>query len=359
MDVKKELRSRLVFIDTCIFISKHFNFGINSLGRIQQYLNDNKIHLLMPDITKREIEKKIKETSIEAHLKLKKLFKKDNDIKILVIAEGLPYSGNPNIPTAEDIEVKINEKFIEFIESQNVEIVPTDCANIKDIFDSYFSSKPPFSNAQKKYEFPDAFVLDAINTISKKRKHDLYVISSDPDMKSYTDQYDNLNHLNDINDLFSLIIHNDEELKVPAEFADKVFEYLKDEILSRALEKFQNAEYTASEYEENFIYDVVRNVQIEDIGISNKNLISVSDIESEYEVSFNVKINVDFAIPSQDDAIYDRENGKYFYLKYTNFTQSLEKEYQAIITIDYEDGIKNNADIYEIRFEDTILDVSQ
>lgn len=358
MSHDNELRSRLVFIDTCCFISKHFNFGINSLGRTQRYIEEGKIQLLMPDITKAEIENKLKLAAEAAHSKLKKLFNKDHDIKIMTVASGLAYSGTPQIPTAEEIYEKIRIKFEEFIDYPNVELISTESVNTKIIFENYFKSLPPFDKESKKHEFPDAFVLEAINNISNSRNHDLYVISSDPDLKSYTELHDNLIHLNNINNLNDLIIHNDEELKVPAQFADGVFGFMQNEIIGKALNHFNSAEYEASDIAENLFSDVINNVIVHKVDISEKNLLNVTDTNAEFQVIFSVELTVYFSVPDYDSAIYDRESGQVYNLQYKKFSKDYLKEYSAEITIEYEDKIKKNAEIYELSFDDEVFDVN-
>lgn len=358
MSNDQELRSRLVFIDTCCFISKHFNFGINSLGRTETYIDEGKIHLLMPDITKSEIENKIKKTSEEAHSQLKKLFTKDDSIKILTVADGLAYSGKPQIPSAEEIYNKIHGKFSEFIGYPNVEIVSTETVNPKIIFDNYFNSLPPFDKESKKFEFPDAFVLEAINNISQSRQQDLYVISSDPDLISYTELHENLIHLKNINNLNSLIIHNDEELKAPAQFADKVFNFLETEITKEALNHFEHAEYIASDISDGIFEDVISLVTVHSVEISGKNILNVTDTNAEFEVIFRVTLTIDFSVPDHENAIYDRESGRIYNLHYEKFSEDYVKEFSAFIEFDYEDKLKNHAEITKFEFEDDIFDVN-
>lgn len=358
MNDDNELKSRLVFIDTCIFIGKHFNFGINALGRTQQYLEENKIHLLMPDITKSEIENKIKITAQDAHSKLKNLFKKENSIKMLAVADNLPYSGTPQVPTAEEIYEKIHCKFIEFIELDNVELISTETVDIKTVFNNYFNSYPPFSKGSKKYEFPDAFVLEAIQGVSQSRNKDLYVISSDPDLKSYTQLHDNLFHLQDINNLFDLINHNDKELEQPALFADSVFRLMEDQIIAKAQGYFESAEYMASDISDNIFEDVIDMVTVHEVEIAGKNLLSVSDTNAEFEVIFRVLLTVNFSIPNHDNAIYDRESGRIYNLEYKRFSENYNKEYSANVTIEYEDRIKKDAQIEEFIFDDDVFDVN-
>ncbi|MFH7410192.1 PIN domain-containing protein [Acinetobacter variabilis] len=358
MDSNKELKSRLVFIDTCAFIGKNFNFGIDSLGRLQTYIEEGKIHLLLPDITRSEIEKHIKLKSEEAHSKIKKLFSKDPDVKILRVATDLPLSGALEIPTAEAINENIKSRFQEFIDYPNVEEVSTQTVNSKVIFDNYFNNRPPFDNPKKKVEFPDAFVLEAINNISITRANDLYVVSSDNDLKSYTDLNQNLIHLQDINNLNDLIIHNDKELAEPAKFADAVFESLKKQILEQAREKLKNAEYEDSELSEYIYDDIIHDIEIKSISIIEKNIQDVSSTQAQFQINFEVELTAFLVIPDLARSPYDLESGSYIKLEYVKSHKAYKKTYSAHIWLEYEDGIKSNAEIYDFSFDDAYFELS-
>jgi hypothetical protein len=353
-----ELKSRYVFIDTCIFIKKHFNFGINSLGRFQQYLEEDKIQLLLPDITKLEIENNIKETAQDAHTKINKLFKRENSVKMMAVADGLPYSGHPSIPTSDEIYEIIINKFKEFIDSENVQIISTQSVNIKKVFDSYFKCEPPFGSGSKKHEFPDAFVLEALKDFSAKKKQDLYIISSDSDMSSYSASHKRLIHLKDINDLFDLINKNDKELEEPIRFAENVFNFLENEVLARAKKHFKYAEYMASDISDNIFEDVISSVAVHKVEISANNILSVSDTNAEFEVIFRVSLTVDFSVPDHENAIYDRESGRVYNIHYEKFSEDYVKDFSANITFEYENKIKSHAVIYDFKFEDDIFDVN-
>nr|WP_319554184.1 PIN domain-containing protein [uncultured Vibrio sp.] len=49
-----ELQTRLVFIDTSAFEKKNYQFGQHSLGRLQELIEDEKIHLLITDVTRKD-----------------------------------------------------------------------------------------------------------------------------------------------------------------------------------------------------------------------------------------------------------------------------------------------------------------
>lgn len=357
MNIEKKLRTRFVFIDTCVFRSKNFNFGIYSLGRTQRYIEEAKIHLLLPDITKSEIEKNIKKCAEEAYKELLS-FTKNNNIKILKCLDESPFGGEIKIPSQEEIYKNIHAKFEEFIDSPNVELLTTDKVNSKIIFEKYFNSEPPFDKKDKKFEFPDAFVLETINEISRVRGQEIYVISSDNDMKSYVELNSNLLHLNNINELNDLIIHNDKNLAEPANFADEVFEYLKENIIEIAKSKICESEFEVAQFYDYFYDDIINNIEINSIEISEKNLQEVSRTEAEYQVNFNVELTVDLSIPDYEGSPWDPEDKRYVFIHREKFTNKYQEIFSAYVSLIYEDGIIQKADIMNFSFDSSNFELS-
>lgn len=357
MNIEKKLRTRFVFIDTCVFISKYFNFGIYSLGRTQRYIEEGKIHLLLPDITKSEIEKNIRKFSEEAYKELLSFIKKDA-IKILKCIDYSPFGGEISIPTQEEIYKSIYAKFEAFIDSPNVEVLSTNNVNSKIIFEKYFNSEPPFDKKEKKFEFPDAFVLETINETSRNKGEEIYVISSDNDMKSYVALNPNLLHLNNINELNDLIIHNDENLAVPANFADEAFEYLKEQIIEKAKSKIYESEFEITQLYEYFYDDIINDVEIESIEICEKNLQEVSRTEAEYQVNFNVHLTVEISLPDFESSPWDPEDQRFIYINREKYKNQFQEVFSAYVSLVYEDGIIQKAEISNLSFENSTFELS-
>ncbi|NAR52392.1 PIN domain-containing protein [Acinetobacter haemolyticus] len=75
-----ELETRLVFIDTCAYQNKNFQFGDHTLLKLQNLLEEDKIQLLITDITKKEIEAHLLKMSATAIKKLKDYIHADGKI---------------------------------------------------------------------------------------------------------------------------------------------------------------------------------------------------------------------------------------------------------------------------------------
>lgn len=78
-----ELQTRLVFIDTNAFEKKNYQFGQHSLGRLQELIEDKKIHLLITDVTRKEVDIHLKRKSEEVAFLIKKIQKDAMFLRIL------------------------------------------------------------------------------------------------------------------------------------------------------------------------------------------------------------------------------------------------------------------------------------
>ena len=90
-----------------------------------------------------------------------------------------------NLSTKEDLQSKCYDELIcqweTFKEHFRVEELPLVERNLKEVVDWYFKKEPPFSNPKKPKEFPDAFILSALELYHKEHKSNIAVVSGDGD----------------------------------------------------------------------------------------------------------------------------------------------------------------------------------
>lgn len=170
----------MIFLDTNTYETKNFQFEAYELAKLKEFISSDHVYLLVTDTTVREVKKHLSAKAIEAVSVIKATQKK---AMILRNIPDLPWHGIFDSVTAETITDRLLSQFDRYISGPNVEIVPVANADIATVFDAYFAGTPPFDGPGKKAEFPDAFVLDVINKISKNRGHKLYVVSNDGDFK--------------------------------------------------------------------------------------------------------------------------------------------------------------------------------
>lgn len=348
-----ELQTRLVFIDTNAYEKKNYQFGQYVLGRLQELVEEERIHLLITDVTRKEIDSHLKRKSEEAASKIKKIQK---DAMFLRNTPDLDCHGIFTAVKSDQIYDVISEKFDDFVENGYVETIDVSTVNPQVVFDAYFNSLPPFDKESKKHEFPDAFALEAIKKVSLERGHSAYIVSSDSDMKSFCEQEDNFIYLENVDDLIDLIVRSDKAFEEPAKFADEVFEQLLEQIKADAMQALEDGEFN---YDDADPFDeVINSIEINSVNVEKKSLQNVDAERAEYEVEFEVVVTADYRVSAYDRSPWDPEDKRYVFVLSNESTVKHKETYTAHLTLAYDDGLKAKAYIEELYFQDTYFELT-
>lgn len=345
-----ELQTRLVFIDTSAYETKKLQFGHFVLGRLQVLVEEEKIHLLITDIVRSEIELHLKKYA-EAAVREHKNFRKNGSF--LCLADEVTGGGLfPEITSDAVLNAAIR-KFCALVDNGLTEIVSVAAVNPKQIFDDYFSGAAPFHREAKKSEFPDAFSLAAVDAVARSRHHKLYVVSDDGDMAAVAEANDNFIHLKSIDALLDLVNRNDEELAELSTFADSVLEQLQGDVIRMAWEQLYDAEFMPISSDE---YDpVIYETQISSISISEVQLIDVNKDDATYEVTFKVDLTASYDYEDYSRANWDKENRVYYGVEVSNHSYRHQEQYTATLEIGFMDGLRANAEFQMLSFDDSIF----
>jgi hypothetical protein len=349
-----ELESRLVFVDTSAYESKNYQFSEHALGKLCDFLESERLHLLITQITINEIKAHLLAKSEESARAIKKIQK---DAMFLRNTPELACHGVFEKVKTDDIYKIALDKFEEFLDKSSAEIVDIKSVDASIVFDKYFKSEPPFGGANKKSEFPDAFVLEAISKVSKDRGHTLYVISDDNDMEKYANTLDNLIHLKRVDDFLDLVVRKEEELKEPVKFADTILEQLEPNLIKMAREVISSSEFYSDGA--NGLDDEIYQIDIESICINHKNIIAVTDECVEYEIDFEVTLKAHYSTADYDRSPWDPEDRIYMFVLRSDIVKRHTEIFSAYVCIEYMDSIRANADIAELNFTESAFELNE
>ena len=348
-----ELETRLVFIDTSAYENKNYQFGQHILGRLQELIEQEKIHLLVTDVTKSEIESHLKKKSVEAASKIKHITK---DAMFLRNTPELDCYGIFTKVSGDEIYDLVHKKFLEFLEGRCVEIISVSSVDPNVVFNAYFHNLPPFDKESKKHEFPDAFALEAVKQISLRRGHAVYIVSSDGDMKSFCANESSFIHLESVDDLIDLIVRSDKAYEEPTKFADEVFELLQEKIKALALQALQDGEFNYENTEP--FDDVISSIDIDSLTIKKKTLQNVDAEWAEYSVEFEVTVIANYQFSDYDRSPWDPEDKQYLFVLNNESIIKHKETYTAHLMLTYDDGLKVKADIAELNFEESYFELT-
>lgn len=347
-----ELQTRLVFIDTSAYETKKLQFGHFVLRRLQDLVEDEKIHLLITDVVRSEIEKHLKkyaEEAVTAH----KAFRKKGSF--LCVADDVTGGGLFPELTSEVVLGEAMQKFLALVNNGYTETVSVADVNVRQIFDDYFSGAPPFHRDAKKSEFPDAFSLAAVDAIARERHHRVYIVSDDGDMAAVAQVNDNFIHIQSIDALLDLVNRNDEDLAELSTFADSVLDLLRDEVIRLATDLLINAEFSPSSSGD--ADPELQEVTILSVEIDEVQLIEVNGDDATYEVTFEVDLTADYDFEDYSRANWDKEDRVYYGIERCSESFRHRERYTATLEIGFLDGIRTNAEVHLLSFDDSIFDL--
>jgi DNA-directed RNA polymerase subunit F len=352
--MNEELKSRLIFIDTSAYESKNFQFDQHALKTLRNYLDKNFLHLLVTDITISEIKAHLYEKAKESKASIKRMQK---EAMFLRNTPELSYHGIFERIEADEIYRIVEKKFEEFLNCEQIEVVDISKVNPSQIFSDYFKGAPPFGEGNKKSEFPDAFVLEAVRLTAEERAHSLYIISTDKDMASFVNRHPSLLHLESIDQLLDLVSRQEEKLAEPARFADSVFDALKDRIKELARDLMTDDSFY-SDLTDGFEDEIV-DVNVNSLEISEKYLIEASRDAATYEIHFSAEITAKYSFVNYEDSPWDPEDREYVFIVRNSSARKHMEKYSGYVTINYFDGIAANAEIDSIEFEASQFELNE
>jgi len=309
---------KYIFIDTNIFERDHFRFDFGILERVKRLIDNGEFTLLTNSIIQHEIDQHINIKATEIIAKYKQ-FKKLG----LMMLDSPSYKSLKINITHEELANKIRESKHRFFANAIDILVNT--ADLNQIVNSYFNSKPPFSSGSKKHEFPDAIFLSALTNWAALKKQEIIVVSQDKEIIEYcnSDKF-----LNPIESLRELVNKTFETLMYSQSI--EVFKLLWDEISEKIVSLIDKIGVTCSHD-----YDAeVLSYSITFIDRSTEFMTHQENDEVTLSCTAQVSINADLRYPNPSMIFYDKEEEERYILDF------IENNVDNEIDIDYTVKIK-------------------
>jgi hypothetical protein len=127
-----------LFLDTQVFHRFAFDFMNKHLVQLTHMAADGSLVLLMPEMTRREIESHIAEKAAEIFGALRDLRRLGKNL------QKPPFNTIGKGGTVEAIQEELMGQFEDFCKLTNVEHLPVKGLNLGRVLDDYFGRKPPF-----------------------------------------------------------------------------------------------------------------------------------------------------------------------------------------------------------------------
>ena len=180
-----------LYIDTEFFKRNNLRFDTKPFTVLKETFSPKGLRLLVPEMMKRELLRHFRRKAVEAAGQIIEAHK-NYPVNKLDLAE---------LPTQMEIEAKcfeeMNRQWSEFKDHFVVENLPI-VGNLEDVVDWYFGIHPPFSEKKQK-EFPDAFIISALENHHKQHHANIAVISADGDFSQACASRHYFWHFDDLN----------------------------------------------------------------------------------------------------------------------------------------------------------------
>lgn len=319
-----ELLTRNVFIDTSIFVSENFNVKGTKFDSLASLAQEGRVFIKSSDITFREIICNIEESVETAEKAIKKAKTEGR------ILRNLGSKSSYQTIFAEFPSTKIVATFMkqikDYFKLSKTEILPALKTRPSAVFDKYFAKKPPFGLGKKKSEFPDAFVLSALEQWCKKAQQRIYVISQDPDITSACSDSDKLIHLSTLQVLLELVIAHDQNLA-----------QLVHERFQRNMEKIRGL--ISGELEGNLIGLVDQDgegeiTSVHEVSLGDASIIKMTDDVATLEFQAKIEFSADIWFDDLATASYDSEEGRL--IPWQQIEEEVEREVVVPVELSFE-----------------------
>lgn len=323
------LVTRNVFIDTEFFVKANLDFHSRTIKAFEDLCGDNELNHITSTIVVNEVKRKIVEHIKDALRGINNFRRKaavlkeydDESIQSLFVEIN-----------EEDLEAKALKAFDDFIDASNANIVDMSDVDGNEIIGMFFNQESPFS-PKKPNEFRDAFSLLAIRSALKEQEK-VYVISADPDHKSFCEENERFISVDTLSALLDIYIkHNNQR----AQFVEEFLLGKKEEIKQKIKEQLDQAEaYNSSTWQDAELgdFDVI------EVGDFEPEIIHLDDENCQITFDIEVKFLVNVSGPDYANGHYDKEDGVIYTFDTTERQEVEEKEFSVELDLSFEADVE-------------------
>ncbi len=233
--------------------------------------------------------------------------------KDLGVLRGSELDGVANVYTAIDVDKVIEERkaaFIDFLKKYEAEELEATAQDAGPVFEKYFASEPPFDTTKdKKSEFPDAFVVEALIKWTEDNGTDLFVVTGDEPFRDACDECDELRPLRTLAELLDHVAQDDEKL---ANFVRQEIKEHFPEIQKRISESFESLDF--------HVIDEWGDVEMEvdNVAFSEPEIIDLDKKTATVRLPVKIYFVADLTYDDSATGVYDSEDQRTYYLEQRN-----------------------------------------
>ncbi|WP_263359619.1 PIN domain-containing protein [Acidicapsa ligni] len=333
-----------VHLDTQFFVSSAFSFNSNKIESLKRHFASGRLRLILTDITIAEVHARIRKTVAE-ELLLHRQFV--NQVKALHNSSLQPITSLLVKAKDDEVAADLSHQFDTFLHENGATTIYATKLSAEDVFKKYFSAEPPFGTAEnKRHEFPDAFVVEALAGWTEGENSDLLVVTDDKlfgEACASSEAAERLHIKKTLTDLLNHVASDDE-------FA----EYLRAEVMKHMAEIEKQA---TEEFEGYFFWveDENGEAEVHVTQITHDGDVEILEIDEDealFEMSFEVKFTAKLSYDDSATASYDREDGSLIYVEHRRESVDREASLTAEVRVQFDREAKTGVDHIEVSVVD-------
>ena len=334
------VKTRHVFLDTEVYRRYGHNLSDKVLQTLLNLTKDHVCTLHITDITLSEIRRQLRDQAVEVAQAVNKGNRQLRNWRSARSRSSLSMKVQDDVDAPALAQEAINH----FDFSMTVDWQPTkhEALNVapKTIFESYFRRDPPFDKTDSK-EFPDAFVVAALDAWCQQQHQKMYVVTKDKAMLRAVEQTKTLISLPTLEDYLALRVESpvivDEIERIFASSAwDAVEESVRDQIARLG------TVYTGDLQDGEVVYHEVGNGPVE---LIDYDVISASNEKIEVVTKVRAPVAFDVQYLDTSSASWDSEDKEYIGGETETETLELEVTLSLLVVVDPEDKSISEVDL--------------
>jgi hypothetical protein len=312
----------IISIDTQVFVATGYCFSSNAFESLKGHFASGRLRLVMTDITIREVRARIRQSVTEELVHQRSFVNKAR----VLFNSSIPEVKNSLKKVDVEIVAKdLCDQFDVFLKEANAEIVETYDLTAGDVLDKYFGGEPPFQNTEtKKYEFPDAFAIQALGEWADDNDLEMFIVSGDELFREACDKWPRLSSKKELIEVLDHIASDD------AKLAD----FVRGETLKRIEEISKTVK---KDFEDRYYWvdDQDGDAQVEVTAVNLTRPPEIIEIDKEHailQLNFDAKYSAALSYNDSATASHDPEDGALLYVERRE--EEVEDEQELVVEVE-------------------------
>jgi hypothetical protein len=303
-----------------MYVAANFAFGGRLLKALQSAASGDLLELVTTSITRGEVEANITQRVTEAMGAIKHLRKEHYVLRNFSEFEGVFADTK-----GEALSDRHKAAFAEFLKVANVTDVDVDLAKPSSVFSDYFDRKAPFGSEKSKAEFPDAFVVAALQAWCEAENEEMYVVSGDEPMRQASAAATRLHPLDSLDALFRIINAGHQ-----GKFVQQAIKTHRSRVIDRLKPELDPSRFFVGGTD-----GEVNDVEIGDIHLKEDSItaIEVSETKAVVRLVAEISYRADITFDDPSTGFYDSEDGVMMFVESKNDSVTAEEEVPVEVEI--------------------------